>query len=129
MTDADPTPLEGLRVLVVEDEALLSLALQDMLTDLGCIVAGQAARLEAALALAGTVECDAAILDLNLAGKRVDPVVEVLTRRGIPIVFATGYGQAGVDPRHQGGPVLEKPFGIEELRRALLPLSAARASG
>ncbi|MGF1626956.1 MAG: response regulator [Alphaproteobacteria bacterium] len=113
------TRLRGVRALVVEDEPLLSLAMLDMLTDLGCEIAGSAARLDRALALARDLEFDIALLDVNLGGSRIDPVAELIAARGLPIVFVTGYGVSGA-PRHMTGSVLEKPYEPETLERALL---------
>jgi CheY-like chemotaxis protein len=112
-----PTP-HGLRVLVVEDEPMLSLALQDMLADLGCVVAGTAARLEQALRLARELTFDIAMLDIDLGGKRVDPVAAAVCARRLPVVFVTGYGEDGA-PRDLLGPVLEKPYEAADLQRAL----------
>jgi CheY-like chemotaxis protein len=106
--------LQGARVLVVEDEAMVSLTLQDMLQDLGCVVAGRAAKLDDALEMARTSEFDVALLDVNLGGKRVDPVTEVIRARGTPIIFITGYGETGAS-----GLVLEKPHDLADLERAL----------
>jgi CheY-like chemotaxis protein len=106
--------LQGARVLVVEDEAMLSLILQDMLVDLGCVVAGTAAKLDGALEMAQTSEYDVALLDVNLGGKRVDPVAEAVRARGAPIIFVTGYGKAGAS-----GLVLEKPYDAADLERTL----------
>ena len=117
------TPLQGLRVLVVEDEPLLSLALQDTLADLGCVVAGAAARLGPALQYARELEFDIAVLDINLSGERVDPVAEVVVARGLPVVFVTGYGRDGV-PSCVPGPVVEKPY-----QPAILEAALRRAMG
>jgi CheY-like chemotaxis protein len=115
----DPTTgLRGLRVLVVEDEPIVSLALQDMLADLECDVVGTAARLETALKLAHHLAFDIAVLDINLGGKSVDPVAKVIAERGLPVVFATGYGRDSV-PSHAPELVLEKPYELVSLRRAL----------
>jgi CheY-like chemotaxis protein len=70
--------LQGTRVLVVEDEAMLSLNLEDMLRDLGCIVVGTAAKLDEAMAMARKSDFDVALLDVNINGKRVDPVAEAI---------------------------------------------------
>lgn len=110
--------LRGVRVLVVEDEPMLSLALQDMLADFGCEVVGSAARLQPALALAHELSFDIAVLDIDLGGVRIDPVAAVITARRLPIVFVTGYGRDAA-PRHAGGPVLEKPYEPANLNRAL----------
>jgi CheY-like chemotaxis protein len=106
--------LQGARVLVVEDEAMLSVILQDMLVDLGCVVAGTAAKLDGALEMARTSEYDVALLDVNLGGKRVDPVAEAIRARGTPIIFVTGYGRSGAS-----GLVLEKPYDAADLERTL----------
>ena len=82
----------GKRVLVVEDELMIRMLLQDMLADLGYTLAGEAGRIDEALALAKQGEFDVAILDVNLNGQPISPVVEMLIERGLPFVFATGYG-------------------------------------
>ena len=106
--------LRGARVLVVEDEALLSLNLERMLLDMGCVVAGTAGTLDEALQIARTSEFDVALLDVNLGGKRVDPVAEAIKARGTPIVFITGYGKTAAS-----GLVLEKPYDAADLERML----------
>jgi CheY-like chemotaxis protein len=92
------------RVLVVEDEMTIALLIEDMLTDIGCEVAALATRLPQALEIAETVEADLAILDLNLDGRMSFPVAEVLARRGVPFVFATGYGEAGLSEAFRDRP-------------------------
>ena len=108
----------GRRVLVVEDELMIRMLLQDMLTDLGHAIAAETGRIEEALALAKQAEFDVAILDVNLNGQPVTPVVEVLLERGVPFVFATGYG-ADHDPRFKDAPLLGKPFRQERLEALL----------
>ena len=83
--------LAGLRAFVVEDEALVLMTLEDMLADLGCQVVASARHVEEALLLARETAVDVALLDVNVAGVRIDPVAELLAARGIPIVFVTGY--------------------------------------
>lgn len=109
----------GLRVLVVEDEGPVALLIEDMLEDLGCIIAGSAANVGEALRLVGWGGFDLALLDLNLAGERSDPVAEALESRGVPFAFASGYGAPGVDARWRSVPVLQKPFSIAELAGVL----------
>jgi CheY-like chemotaxis protein len=109
----------GLRILVVEDEMLVAMYLEDMLVELGHEVAETAARLDPALAIAAEAEVDAAILDVNLAGERSFPVADLLADRGIPFLFATGYGLHGIEERFRGCTVLQKPFRSAELREAL----------
>ena len=109
--------LNGARVLIVEDEAILSLTLQDMLVDLGCVIAGTAARVDAALELVRNCVFDVAILDVNLNGKRVDAVAEAINARGTPIIFVTGYGQGGVP--NVSAQVMAKPYDTAHLEQTL----------
>jgi CheY-like chemotaxis protein len=122
MTDPHFTSLQGLRVLVVEDEALVSMLLEDMLADLGCEVVAVCSRVsQAAEAAADTSrELDVAILDVNVAGEPVTPVAEALAARGVPFVFATGYGAGGQPESFRDRPTLQKPFGMSEVEARLL---------
>src|SRR3982750_1908871 len=98
--------LQGLRILVVEDEAAISLLLEDMLLDFGCEVIGPAARLSAALDAVAREQGDLAILDGTGAGEPIYPVAEALAQRSIPFVFSTGYGSAGIRDAFRDRPVL-----------------------
>jgi CheY-like chemotaxis protein len=100
--------LVGKRILLVEDEPLIATMVVEMLVGLGATVAGPATTLEAGLVLAGAAEIDAAVLDINLRGKRIDPIADVLDARGIPVVFATGYGMAAGADRPDAA-VIDKP--------------------
>ena len=117
--------LRGLRILVVEDEALIAMLLEDMLAALGCVVVGPIPRLGPALSAARTGELDCAVLDVNLHGKAVLPVADVLERRGIPFLFVTGYGEIDADPRFAKSPLVRKPFKIDEIADALAQLMRA----
>ena len=85
--------IAGQTILVVEDEPLLGMLLEDVLSDAGATVLGPAATVEQALALIGASEIHAAILDVNLRGVRSDAVASELAERGVPYVFATAYGE------------------------------------
>jgi CheY-like chemotaxis protein len=111
--------LFGLRVLVVEDEAVVALMIEGMLQDLGCTIAASAARLADALEIAATAEIDLALLDVNLAGQPVFPVAEILVGREIPLVFSTGYGARVLPPEFTRFPVLGKPFSARELHQTI----------
>jgi len=106
-----------LRVLVVEDEMLVAMLIEDMLAELGHEVVGPAMRIERARELAATAAIDFALLDVNLGGARSTEVAAILRGRGVPFAFATGYGSAGLDGADRGTPVLNKPFGRQELER------------
>jgi CheY-like chemotaxis protein len=116
-----------LRVLVVEDEMLVAMNIEDMLLELGHEVAGLAGRLGPALALAKEARFDVAMLDVNLAGEASFPIADLLAERGIPFLFATGYGRAGIEERFRGRPILQKPFRAAELGAALTALSSPPA--
>jgi CheY-like chemotaxis protein len=107
------------RVLVVEDEMLVSMLVEDLVEELGHEVAASAAHLDEALRLAGSAEFDVAILDLNLGGERSIAVADVLAGRRIPFLFASGYGAAGLPPQHRDAVVVQKPFAAEDLSAAL----------
>jgi CheY-like chemotaxis protein len=112
--------LRGLRVFVAEDEFTVLLLVEDMLADLGCRLAGSASRVPEAMRAISKESIDVAVLDVNLAGEKVFPVAELLDERQVPIVFSTGYGVSGLEPRWRQRPVLQKPYGLEDLARALL---------
>lgn len=111
--------LAGKRILIVEDEMIVAMLIEDILTDQGATVVGPAARVARALDLLGQSEVDAALLDVNLAGEMTTPVAEELRRRGIPFAFATGYGVAGVPDGFAGQPLLQKPFQEHDLNRIM----------
>jgi len=98
----------------------------EYLQDLGCTVVAVTARLEDGEDAARHKIIDVAILDVNLAGKVSYPIAAILRARGIPFLFATGYGTAGLPPGLHGVPVLAKPFRISELASAM---PAAHAFG
>jgi CheY-like chemotaxis protein len=111
--------LDGLRVLLVEDEGAVALMIEDMLQDLGCELVDSVARLDEAHMLARSAQIDLAILDVNLDGKPVFPVAETLRSRHIPVLFSTGYGSSGLPPEFRGFPVVGKPFSLDTLKQAI----------
>ncbi len=118
---AEPTDaLKGARVLVLEDETLVSMMVEDMLADLGCEVVGPFARLDQALSfIDGGGELDLALLDVNLGGERSFPMAEKLVEKGVPFVFTTGYDEAGMPDVWRGRPSLRKPFMMHEMAAVL----------
>ena len=119
--------LTGRRVLLVEDESLVAMLAEDMLTDLGCEVV-TAMRLEQAMAFAKAERFDLAVLDVNLGNARSYPVADVLFERCTPFLFATGYGRQGLEPAYQAVPVLQKPYQSEPLEHLLIRLLTCEAS-
>lgn len=116
MTEA----LAGRRVLVVEDESLVAMLLETILEDMGCTPVGPAANVEDGLTMAGGEQLDAALLDVNVAGRTVFPVAEALKSRGVPFVFSTGYGEGGLPEHWRGQPTIQKPFTEAAVRDALM---------
>ena len=117
--------LRGKRILIVEDEPIIAMTLEDMLLDAGCAIVGPAHRVGTALALARTEAIDAAVLDVNLDGGTSYPVADELVRRGIPCLFATGYGTEGLDARYAAFVLLAKPYREDQVKTALRSLLAA----
>jgi len=111
--------LQGRKVLVVEDEFLVAMLIQEMLETAGCVVSGPIPRVPEALDAAGRETYDAAVLDINLAGERIDPVAEALSRRNVPFVFVTGYSTGVLPSAFAERPRLCKPFKMADLLGAL----------
>jgi CheY-like chemotaxis protein len=111
------------RVLVVEDEMLLGILLEGMLTELGHEVATIAPRVSNALAAVESETFDFAILDVRLQGESVAPVADALAAKGLPFIFATGYGRNGLPEAYRSKPVLQKPFSQSDLQHALRSLA------
>ncbi|QND66650.1 response regulator [Mesorhizobium loti] len=105
-----------LRVLVVEDEALVAMLIEDMLLELGYEVLGPAMRLGPALEMARDEIFDLAVLDVNLANEQSFPVAQLLQERGIPFVFATGYGLRGAGRALPGSHDASKALRIASTR-------------
>jgi CheY-like chemotaxis protein len=111
--------LQGARILIVEDEFLLAMDIESAIREEGGEVVGPIVNLEEAVATAGREQLNAAVLDLNLRGEMSYPVAEVLDRRHIPFVFATGYSQNRLPNAFQYRPCLRKPFTWLALTTAL----------
>ena len=119
------TTIEGARIFVVEDESFITMLLQDMFEELHCEVVSLASRFQDALEKANTLSFEVAILDVNLNGERTFPIAEALMARGLPFVFATGYGAVAVPEELRAAPMLLKPFRFADLERAVRTALAA----
>ena len=119
------SPTARRRILVVEDEFLIRMLLEDMLTDLGYELVGVAGRVDEASELAKTKDFDLAILDVNLDGHDVYPVADLIGKRGLPFMFVTGYGGRGLPDSYRDRPTLQKPFQLDELKKMLAQLLPA----
>jgi DNA-binding NtrC family response regulator len=115
------------RILVIEDDSMIRMLLADMLESLGHTVAGEAARIDEALAAAQNATCDVAILDVDLGGKSCEPVAQALAGRKIPFIFATGYGAQALPESFRDRPTLKKPFHLDGLGQTIE--TALRAGG
>lgn len=120
------TDLAGIRVLVVEDEGAVAFMIEEMLEDLGCVVAASVASIARAEDAVDSHAFDVVVLDVNLAGATTFDLARELDRRRLPYVFSTGYGGAGLPPDIRDRPVLTKPFAASDLQHAIKSaLSAA----
>ncbi|BBK32563.1 CheY-like chemotaxis protein [Stella humosa] len=118
---------QGLRVLLLEDEALVAMLMEDMLTDLGCVPVGPFAELAEAQAFvrANPQGMDAAIIDINVAGYPSYPLAQMLKETNVPFAFSTGYDVSGIEPEWRQYPWLRKPFMMPDLEQVLATLRSS----
>ncbi|EGF94874.1 response regulator [Brevundimonas diminuta ATCC 11568] len=108
-------------MLIVEDESLVAMLLETILSDMGCTVIGPESNVGDGLrVVTGETDLDAALLDVNVAGQEVFPIAEALKARGVPFVFSTGYGESGLPEHWRGNPTVQKPFTDAAIRDALM---------
>ena len=110
---------QGGSVFLVEDEVMIRMMVADMLDELGYSVAAEAGEINEAIKIAQSTEFDIAILDVNVNGKVITPVAELITARNRPFIFATGYGSSGLPPEFRDRPALQKPFQLETLAQVI----------
>lgn len=111
--------LAGKRVLVVEDEHLVALALAEELEMAGAVVVGPASSLETALELIELNELDGAILDIELQSQLAYPAADALAARTIPFLFTTGFDASVVPSTYDGIPTVQKPARSDAVLDAL----------
>lgn len=114
------------RILVVDDEPLISMLVEDWLGDLGCEVVGPARSVAEGLHFAGEGRLDGAILDVNLAGQNSYSVANELQKRGIPFAFATGDSEVAPESGFENPIILAKPFNFDVVKLVLDKLLAVR---
>jgi two-component sensor histidine kinase/CheY-like chemotaxis protein len=122
-------PIEGNRVLLIEDEALVGMMMKDVLTELGFQVVGPFATMADATAAIADEDFHAAVLDVNLQGDLIYPLAEMIKTRGIPFVFVTGYSADGIDERFACVPILQKPVERKSLERVFAIDGESEGSG
>lgn len=103
------------RVLLVEDEMMVAMGMEMALSDAGYEVVGPVGNFDDAENAASREAIDVAVLDVNLRGRDVFPIADILTSRGIRFAFLTGYDRASLPPRFLSFPLLPKPFRAEQL--------------
>ena len=113
-----PRPPRG-SVFLVEDEVMIRMMVADMLEELGYTVAAEAGEIGEAMRLAESTYFDVAILDVNVNGKVISPVADLIRARNRPFIFATGYGSSGLPEEYRDRPALQKPFQLETLSKAI----------
>ena len=116
-------------IFVVEDEALIRMMIIEMLEEMGHCVSGEAGQIDQALSMARSAEFDLAILDVNMAGRIVTPVAEIIALRNRPIIFATGYAPEAIPEPFRNRPALRKPFMLENLQQTINLAMSAQDSG
>lgn len=118
--NAQALPLEGRRILLVEDNFGIARSLSLLFKRYGAQIAGPAGTLEDALAIiAHGVNLDGAVLDINIRDEPVYPVADALHQHGVPMVFVTGYDEAFVSPHYADIPCMLKPWNAERLVQVL----------
>ena len=122
--------LAGLNILIVEDEFLIGDDLAQAFEGAGAFVLGPVPTVERGLALLRAASrLDGAILDINLMGLYVDPVADLIERRGKPFLFATGYGPELLPSLLRRRPILRKPIAMADLKAmidSLFPKATAK---
>jgi DNA-binding NtrC family response regulator len=114
------------KILIVDDEPLITAMMEDWLLELGHVVVGPAHNLAKALEFA-QADIDGAIVDVSLGRDNSYPLVDALVDRGLPLALATGHGQDGIDPRYRAQSALRKPFDFATFRQTVDSLISQRA--
>ncbi|MGA7325004.1 MAG: response regulator [Rhodomicrobium sp.] len=128
MNAASEKPLEGCRVLIVEDEAILLFEYSQILLAAGAFIAGRATTVKGAIPMAKSEDFDCALIDVKLRDGDVYPVARIVRDRGKSIVFVTGTpGLPELRKEWPDAEILDKPTKAEELISALAKACKNRA--
>ncbi len=111
--------LDGCRIVIVEDELLIAMALEEILLDAGATIVGMAGCVADALALIEREDFDAAVLDGRLDDERVTAIADALEAGAKPFIFHSGYGPEHLPPQHRHRPLLRKPSDPAAIVRVL----------
>jgi CheY-like chemotaxis protein len=109
----------GLKIFVLEDEALIRMMIVQMIEELGHRIVAEAGSLSAARSLARSALFDLALLDINVAGDTSADIAAIIEERGLPLIFVSGYSTTGLRPPFHDRRILRKPFSIDALKRAI----------
>src|SRR5262245_711816 len=109
-------PLPTPRILLVEDDVVLAMRMTELLEDMGCTAVGPTISAVTTLPMALHEQLDAALLDVYLVDQSIEPVAEVLPRRGVPFALGTAYARDHLPPSLRMRPYVEKPFTDRQLR-------------
>jgi len=124
MAKGDESPLEGRRILVIEDSPVVAPFTADVLEELGCEVIGPAPNMAVARELIEDGGFDAAMMDVHIRGERVFPLCDALSASGVPFLLTSGYADWSVPEKWEDTPRLQKPYTLDEVRGALEALFA-----
>jgi two-component SAPR family response regulator len=127
MTTESTDTLAQLSVMIVEDDPIEALAVEDIVTRIGCREIHCTSRLADALELVSTLQADLGILDINLAGELVFPLAEKLEQLGMPFLLVTAYSDSAI-PEKWLAKVIRKPFDPAELEFLLRKLAERTVS-
>ena len=116
------------RVVIIEDEGMVAMLIEDMLADLGHEVVATVGQMERAAQLISETSADIVILDVNLNGEQTYVLASALASRGIPFIFSTGYGSAGLKEEWRSRPALQKPFQTRDLERVMRQVLDGKAA-
>jgi CheY-like chemotaxis protein len=119
--------LFGKRILLIEDEPLVSMDIESILSGAGCAIHGPAGNIEKAKRLIDEGEYDGALVDANLEGHPIDEIAELLKQRDCPFAFVSGYGREALPAGFRNAVLVAKPYSRNQLLATVDLLVSPRA--